>query len=212
MNRAVHPEPALCLRHFFVSLLFVAFALASAAANAYSDGITGRTLLSGGAGCGTCHSPSQTLGVNFSVTATNLSITQVGNFTINISGGTASTRIGINVAASAGTLSESAANLQILGGELTHYRDFMTIDTNYTNGSGAGSYSFSYQLPGTATVGQTYTIAGAARNSGEWNNATNLVVTVIRATQSALTARIGGSSLPAASNVGLTGSLDTIGG
>ncbi len=200
------------MRRWLIQFTMALFpVLAASTTMASSDGITGRTNLSGGAGCGTCHSPSQTLGVSISG-PTTLSITQVGSYSINISGGTASTRIGINVAASAGTLSESAANLQIVGGELTHYRDFMSIDTNYANGAGAGSYSFSYQLPGTATAGQTYTLAGASRNSGEWNHATNFTITVVRANQAALTALIGGSGTPSASNVGLSGALSTSGG
>ena len=91
------------------------------AALASSAGITGQTLKNPGPsqGCGVCHSPTASLGVSMSG-PTTLSIAAGGNYSITTSGGTAGFRNGINVAASSGTLGESAANLQIIGGELTH--------------------------------------------------------------------------------------------
>lgn len=175
-------------------LSFTGVALASSA------GITGQTLKNPGPsqGCGVCHSPSATLGVSMSGPST-LSIAAGGNFSITTSGGTAGFRNGINVAASSGTLGESATNLQIIGGEITH-------TSAATTGTGA-TYDFTYTLPPSATAGQTYTLYGAARNNTEWNNAGNLTITVVRANQAALTASIAGSA-----NVGLTGSLSASGG
>ena len=118
--------------------------------------ITGRTLRDGGAGCGTCHSFDKTLGVNISG-PTTLAIGTAGAYSIGISGATTNTNIGINVAASSGTLGESAANLQIISGELTHTGTLTNTLTGTT-----GSYAFTYTLPGAATVGQTYTLYGAA--------------------------------------------------
>jgi mono/diheme cytochrome c family protein len=191
----------------------LAFALICAASNALasSAGITGRTNQDGGAGCGGCHSPNQTLGVSFSG-PTSLTPGQAATYSINISAGTSGAKIGINVASNFNgvdttVISESAANLQMVGSELTH-----TGTLNTANASGAGSYSFTVTMPSTAVFGNSIVLFGAARNDTKWNHAMNYTISTIRANQAALTTTINGFGAPAASNVGLTGSLGTTGG
>ncbi len=153
-------------------LMFVAADL-----QAYSGGITGRTKKSGSnLGCGSCHSPSQTLTVSISGPA-ELAAGATGNYTINISDGAASSKMGVDIAASSGAganaLSEAVSYLQKDGDELTHN------DTDRdTDGNGAGTFAFKFTMPAGASVGTAYTIYAAARVSGKWDNASNFSVQV----------------------------------
>ncbi len=142
-----------------------------------SGGISGRTNKDGGAGCGSCHSPSQTLGVSISG-PTTLAAGALGNYTVNISGGTASRKMGVNIAASADALSEVLTGLSKPNDDLTHN----STDVN-TNGSGAGSFAFRFTMPAGSAVGSTRTLYAAARVDGEWNHATNFVITVPKLNQ-----------------------------
>ena len=197
------PTLAFALLAMLVSLTWVN------EAHSYSTGITGRTNRDGGAGCGSCHSPNQTLGVSISGPS-SLVIGATGTYTINISGGTSGFRIGIDIADSDATLSESSANLKISGNEVTHDANLSALNT--ANASGIGSYTFFYTMPGSTTAGTVHTIYGASRNDTKWNHAANFSVTALRLNQAALTAYVNGSSAPGPISVGNSYPLTTTGG
>ncbi|HEX4858802.1 MAG TPA: choice-of-anchor V domain-containing protein, partial [Usitatibacteraceae bacterium] len=144
---------------------------------AYSSGITGRTNKDGGTGCGSCHSPNQTLVVSITGPST-LAAGTSATYTVNISGGTASTKMGVNIAASSNNLSESSTYLQKPDDDLTH----TSTDLN-TSGTGAGSFTFTFTMPSGLAVGSTRTLYAAARVNTEWNHATNFVITVPKLNQ-----------------------------
>lgn len=171
---ACPPGTSLALAAFAALLLM----MWSGNALSSSTGITGRTLKSGNnLGCGSCHSPNQTLGVAINGPS-SLAAGAQGTFTVDISGGANTAKMGVDIAASSGTLSETSSYLQVSGSEVTHN----STDLN-TNASGVGSFTFKYTVPAGAAVGSTYTLYAAARNSGEWNNASNFVVTVPKLNQ-----------------------------
>jgi mono/diheme cytochrome c family protein len=158
----------------------VLLALAAAsgdAAHSYSSGITGRTNKDGGAGCGTCHSPDSTLVVSISG-PTTLAAGETGNYQVNISGGAASTKAGVNIAASTNNLSESSSFLQKPDDDLTH-----TLTDLNTNGSGVATFSFSYTMPASSAVGTTRTLYAAARVGTKWKHASNFTITVPKLNQ-----------------------------
>ena len=132
---------------FLTVMAFWAAVLAAPLAEANSTGITGRTNLSGGAGCGSCHSFSQTLGVSISGPTTLSIVSGTTNYSINVSGGAAFNNIGIDVAANGGTLGEAVANLYVSGGEVTH-----TPTLNTAGAGGTGGYTFNFTLPGNASA------------------------------------------------------------
>jgi hypothetical protein len=202
-------QPLLILQLARSAILLLAMFTCVGDVVAYSSGITGRTNLSGGAGCGSCHSPNQTLGVAFSG-STSVPYGVASNFSINVSGANTAHNVGINVAVSGGTLGESAANLQISGGELTHMGTLNT--TSGTNGSATGGYSFTFTPAVGAVAGTTYTMAGASRVDTEWNHAANITLTVVRGTQATLTALMNGAAAPAALTVGAAATLSSSGG
>ncbi len=168
-----------------ISIFFTVAVMALAAgwadvADAYSTGITGRTLKNtdpASRGCGQCHSPDATLGVSITGDAT-VAAGASSVYTVNVSGATTNDNIGVNIAASSGTLSESATNLYVSGGEITHTGTLANTGTGTT-----GSYSFTYTVPVGAAVGSTRTLYAAARAGLEWNHATNFVVTVPKFSQ-----------------------------
>ena len=195
------------IKIILMAVIVLFTALSSQTAAAFSTGITGRTNFSGGAGCGSCHSPSQTLSVGFSGPTTLSILSGTTNYSINVFSAATFTNIGIDVAANGGTLGESVSNLYVSGGEITHQP---TLNT--TNGSGNGGYTFNFTLPGGATAGQVYTLYGASRVGGAWNQAANYSITVVRANQSALTAYVNGSPAPGPIGVGNSNPLSTTGG
>ena len=170
-----------CLRMVSATITMMALLLLATwagEARSSSSGITGRTLKDGSSlGCGSCHSPDKTLGVSISG-PTSLAAGAQGAYTINISGGTATRKMGTNIAASDGTLSESSIYLQKPDDDLTH-----NSTNKDTDASGNGTFSFNYTVPGGAAVGSTHTIYAAARVDTEWNNATSLVITVPKLNQ-----------------------------
>ena len=87
-----------------------------------------------------------------------------------------SSKMGINVAASTGTLgTNGAANLQVIGSELAHLGPNTNLVT--TSAGGAGSYTFTYQMPAGAG-GTASTLYGVARIAfaGGWRHAAALTV------------------------------------
>ena len=187
-------------------------------ANSSSTGITGRTLKSGAAlGCGSCHSPNKTLVVSISGLS-SLTVGTSSTYTVTVSGGAASTNIGVDIAASdAGSLSESATNLKVLSDEITHTTAIDPLNT--TNASGTGSYSFTYTMPAGAPAGSIHTLYAAARVGLEWNNAnqnatntgTNNFSITAKQNQT-ITAFFNGLSAPPATTFGASGPLAISGG
>jgi hypothetical protein len=171
--------------------------LVSPDVSAFSGGgsaITGRTNRDGGAGCSSCHSNqaqnTSTMTVGISGPST-LAPGASGTYTVtaNLSINGTSRRMGLAVAASAGTLTENAANLQVSNGEITHAGTLETIDDT----GGQGSYSFTYTNPANATGGSSRTLYAVARigfdnaDGGAWRHAANFTVTTSAPAQVALT-------------------------
>jgi len=146
-------------------------------AHSSSSGISGRTNKDAGSGCGSCHSPSQTLGVSISG-PTTLAAGSMGTYTVNISGGATSSKIGVNIAGTGDQLSEVSSLLEKPNDDLTH-----NSTDNNTNASGTGSFSFRYTMPSGLAVGSTRTLYAAARVAGEWNHASNFTITVPKLNQ-----------------------------
>ena len=193
----------------FSLLAFVCSAIWVGEVQSFSSGITGRTLKSGaGLGCGSCHSPSQTLGVAISGLS-SLTVGTSSTYTLTVTGGAASANIGLDVAASdVGALSEASTNLKLQSDEITHTN--ATNPLTITNGSGTGSYSFTYTMPAGAAAGSTHTLYAAARVSGEWNNASNFSITAKQ--NQTITAFFNGLSVPPATTFGASGPLAITGG
>ena len=161
-----------------------------------SVGYAGRTHLqsppSGGVGCdggGGCHNQTQTSSVSMSVAITGPSSVAVGatgtyTVTATYAGLGSGDKLGVNAAASGGTLSESFSFLTTVSGEIVHTQDGGTLRT--TNTSGVASYTFNW-TPGssTAVAGDTFTLYAVARLgfSGGWRHAANFVVTVPKLNQ-----------------------------
>ena len=96
---------------------------------AVSTGITGRTLRDGGAGCGSCHSMSKTLGVQI-IGSAEMNPGDSNSFAVFISDGTAGAAMGVDIAArrnsdssASDSLSESSTHLKKVGNEITHNGD-----------------------------------------------------------------------------------------
>ena len=177
-------------------------------AEAYSTGITGRTVRDGGLGCAaSCH--SGTITGNVVVTTAgpaSLAPGQTGNYTVtnnadlNVSGRPA----GVNIASSDGVLTPSGNLTSFTATEMKHFTP------NLTNSFGDTVFSFSWTMPGAAATGSGHTIYATGRvwTSGNWNHAANFGIT----TAAPFTALVGGAASPGSIAVGGTGSLITSGG
>ncbi len=183
-----------------LAALLTAFSVGNA--DAYSSGITGRTNKDGGAGCGSCHSPNATLGVSISGPA-NLAAGAQGSYTISITNGAASSKAGVNIAASSDNLSESSIYLQKPDDDLTHN----STDDRITDASGATTFSFKFTMPGSVAVGGTRTLYAAARVGVEWNHAANFVITVPKLDQ---TITFGAQTSPRTYSPGATFSVSPL--
>ncbi|MFZ1730762.1 MAG: choice-of-anchor V domain-containing protein [Bacteroidota bacterium] len=123
-----------------VSIIALSYAFAHA-------NYTGRTMMSGTAGCGGCHaSVNSTVQVSISGPDT-LSVGKNGTYQVRISGGSGSS-VCADIAASAGTLAPADANLKLSKGELI---------TNGTKRYSGGSYTYSFVLTAPASA-QTVTL------------------------------------------------------
>ena len=137
---------------------------------AYPGGVSGYTLKSGTSGC-SCHgSKDNTIPVVINGPAT-LTPGQTGDYTVVISSGTGK-GVGVDIAASNGTLTNSDANLKVLSGELTQPAKKTFSGTSYT-------FSFKYTAPA-ATGPQTIYATGCS-SKAQWNFAANFTVNVTSA-------------------------------
>ena len=198
-------------------LLFILSAASFDASASSALGLTGRTLKQTGAGCGTCHTGTQTATVTITGPAT-LYPGQVGSYTVTNALGiaTAGLKMGVNVASSDGTLSVIAANLVVNGinGEISHTTVSNTVSLALTNAVGTASYSFRYEMPIGAANGSSHLIYATSRIKidGAWNHATTFTVTSQKLNQAALTALFNASAAPAPILFGASGPLSTSGG
>jgi len=143
--------------------LIVAAAVALPAQLAAYPGVTGKTNKTGGAGCtgSGCHG-AQTATVTISGPAT-LNVGQKGSYTVTLSG---SSKTGVDIAASHGTLASTTTNLVLSGDELT-----------FSGSRNSSTWTFDYtpQAAGAETLFAAGVING---KPGTWNHAANFPVTV----------------------------------
>lgn len=146
-----------------LSVCFIAAAILTASAWALPTGMTGVTRMGTGTGCGNgCHSGSS-LSITSISGPSQLNVGQTGTYTVTMTGGTL---IGVDVAASSGSVKGVSSNLQVLNGEVTHTQKLTGTTIQF---------SFTPSAAGTATL-----YATAARNSksGGWGHAPDFPVTV----------------------------------
>ena len=150
-----------CLR--IAMPLVVAAALAIPSQLAAFPNITGKTNKSVGAGCAGngCHG-GQTAEVTITGPAT-LNVGQKGSYTVTLSG---SSKTGVNIAASHGTLASTTTNLVLSGGELT-----------FSGPRNSSTWTFDY-TPQTAGAETLYAAGVINGRPGTWNHAANFPVTV----------------------------------
>ncbi|MBI2419604.1 MAG: T9SS type A sorting domain-containing protein [Ignavibacteriales bacterium] len=137
----------------------------------YPGGVSGYTKKSGNAGC-SCHGSSY-LNTTVLVKITGpdtLAAGATGAYTVRVSGGP-STKAGVDISASVGTLSV-VSNLKLLSGELTH-----SSAKSYVNGG--VDFTFKYTAP--SAIG-TQTLYATGSSKKYWNWAVNKTITVVSAT------------------------------
>ena len=167
----------------------LAIAIASTPSHAISQGVSNATLKPGstGGGCTSCHNPQggSIASVTIAGPAT-LDAGATGTYTVTATQVTpaAGVRMGLNVAASNGTLSNATGQqTQVVNEEITHKAPSTTLPV--TTASGTASYNFAYTMPGNAASGSTHTLyATASLGPGEpqagargWQHAANFTVT-----------------------------------
>ena len=136
--------------------------------NASPNGINGATKKSNSNGC-SCHTSTITTSVSVLIQGpSTLQPSQVGNYTVTVSGG-AGTAVGVDIAASAGTMQTSDGNLKILNGELTHPSK---------KGFSGGQYVFKFKLVAPANTGKITLFSTACSKKSQWNFASNFEVAV----------------------------------
>jgi hypothetical protein len=153
-----------------VLALIAALLSSSVAAYSSSTGIAGRTLLSTTPGC-SCHNPLPTTSVAVSITGpATLLPGAVGSYTVNVTDAVGTTG-GVDIAASAGTLSTASSGLKVLSGEIVHSSPRPVPST----------YTFAFMAPPGAGI---VTLAATAKGTDftAWNNAPNFTITVTAAT------------------------------
>lgn len=153
---------------FVVGLLFVGYTVSFG----YPGGAAGYTQKSGTAGCG-CHGSSyKNTSVLVQITGPDtVKAGAVNTYTVRVSGGP-STKAGVDIAASSGSLAAVSTYLKALSGELVH-----SSAVTYT--SGGVDFTFKYTAP--STVGkQTLYATGSSKKY--WNFASNKTITVVSAT------------------------------
>jgi hypothetical protein len=179
------------LRGFRVVVVLLFSVVFASTAGANQTGVSGRTTLSGGAGCASCHGATAG-GVNVTVrtipgTSTSMFPGQIGSFVIEIAKtvGTSTARVGYNIRTSSGTVlaTEPTSQYTIDSREIHHNSTFAALRTLST---GTTTYAFDWQMPD-ATIGSTHTLAGVAAaghadnlNLVGWAHAADLIVTCVR--------------------------------
>ena len=153
-------------KSFAVTLLLSSVFVLSA--NAVPGGFTGRTLLTSSSGCGGCHGSTANVTVQTTITGpSSLGPGQTGSYTIKVTvGSSTSSKAGVNIAVSSGTLSPVSSQLQLSGSEITQ-------NTRLARGT---NYTFNYTAP--ASGGPVTIYATVAGDANTWNWASNVVVTL----------------------------------
>lgn len=148
--------------HVLVGLLVVGLSVAVPSLDLYGNkNFTGYTLKSGpSAGC-TCHSQGGSVALSGPA---SLTVGQAGSYTVTLGG---STKTGVNVAASNGTLTPVSSNMVLNGGsgELT-----------FSAARNSSTWQFTY-TPTTAGSKTLYAAGDINGFQGTWNHATNFSVT-----------------------------------
>lgn len=143
--------------------------------------LTGRTNRDGGTGCASCHALDP--GVNVMISGpTSLSAGASATYTVTAmkAGVGSGTNMGMAAAADdAGSLSESAANLVVVNGEVIH--DSSGGALNQTDAGGSASYSFTFTMPAGAVAGTNHRLYAVARLGGTngYNHAANFTVSAV---------------------------------
>ncbi len=151
----------------YLLVLFVFFFTISLL-QAYPNGVSGYTKRSNTSGC-YCHTSATTSTVIVSIQGpTTMQPSQVGDYTVTVSGG-AGTAVGVDIAASNGTLKTSDGNLKILNSELTQPSKKIFS---------GGQYVFKFKLTAPATAGKITLYATACSKKSQWNFAANFEVSV----------------------------------
>ena len=149
-------------------LLFAILIFATVTLSAYPGGISGATKKSGSTGCN-CHTSSITTTVSVVIQGpATLQPSQTGDYTVTVSGG-AGTAVGVDIAASGGTLKTSDGNLKVLSSELTQPSKKVFS---------GGQYVFKLKLTAPATTGKVTLYATACSKKSQWNYGSNFEVTV----------------------------------
>lgn len=155
----------------YKSIIIILFSVLIFTSNhlfAYPSGISGYTVKSNSSSCGTCHgSADSQVSVAISGPST-LKPGETGSYSVTISGGSG-TAVGVDIAASNGTLINVDNNLKVLNAELTH--------TSRKSFSG-GKYSFSFKYTAPSAAGSQVLYASGVSTKPQWNIAPNFSVNV----------------------------------
>lgn len=151
-----------------ILLVLFIFSITVSPLQAYPNGVSGYTKKTNNSGC-SCHTSTISSIVLVSIQGpTTLQPSQTGEFTVTVSGG-AGTAVGVDIAASNGTLVNSDANLKVKSSELTQPSKKI-----YSG----GQYVFKFKLTAPATTGKVTLYATACSKKSQWNFAPNFEVSV----------------------------------
>lgn len=135
--------------------------LVTASALGYGTGISGYTLKTNSAGCGSCHrSATQNASVTIKSPA-SMTTSAAAQCTVIVTG----SNTGVDIASSNGTLAP-VSRLKTLNGELTH------------PSAGSGTYVFTFTAPSTPGTVTLYATGVSGGFSGSWNHAPNVTIAV----------------------------------
>jgi len=138
---------------------------------AYPGGATGYTLKTGTTGC-ICHGSADNTTKVVINGPSLLAPNQTGSYTVTISNGTGK-GVGVDIAASTGTLANSDSFLKVSGSELTQ-------PSKQTTSTGSYVFNFKYTAP--ATEGMQTLYATGCSSKAQWNFAQNFAVNITNAT------------------------------
>ena len=145
----------------------------------YSGGVTGRTNLSGGTGCASCHGASADVNTTVAINGpATLYPGQRGTYSVTVTRASSSgVKVGIDVAAS------DASSLSLYPGEPTaltssEVTHSSSAGTLHTISGTTATYNLYYTMPGAAAFGSSHTLAAVSAVSfSGWNHAPNKTVT-----------------------------------
>jgi hypothetical protein len=144
-------------------MMIVLMASCTMAAWSYPGGITGTTRKTGGGGCAGCHSGTSIAGLVSISGPTTLKVGQTGTYTMTISSGIL---IGVDIAASTGTLARVSQAIGLSSGELIHTSKMNTTSVQFT---------WKPSATGSETI---YAVGAKDSKKGGWGHAADFNVTV----------------------------------